>query len=135
MLPTVTQFVPAVRETATPAQRARWLAAVATGDCSGTLAILERDGSFDPAATTTRLQTDGTDVVLTGEKRYVIEGDAVDEIVVVARDETAADDGVRAVVVPAAAARLTPVRALDGSRRLVHVHLDGVRLSGRPSAR
>jgi hypothetical protein len=33
-------------------------------------------------------------VVLTGEA-YVIEGDAVDEIVVVARDETASDDGVR----------------------------------------
>jgi alkylation response protein AidB-like acyl-CoA dehydrogenase len=32
LFPTVTQFVPAVRETATP-RNGRWLAAVATGDC------------------------------------------------------------------------------------------------------
>src|SRR5262245_57106176 len=41
LLPTVTQFVPAVREAGTEAQRAQFLAAVARGEISGTLAIAE----------------------------------------------------------------------------------------------
>src|ERR1700680_2999719 len=52
LLATVTQFVPAVRETATAEQRAHFLGTVATGDCSGALAVAERRGSFDPASVT-----------------------------------------------------------------------------------
>ncbi|MGH8978545.1 MAG: acyl-CoA dehydrogenase family protein [Acidimicrobiia bacterium] len=128
LLSTVTQFVPAVREAATPAQRARWLGAVAAGECSGSLAIVEANGSFDPAATTVSLRRDGDEVVLEGDKRYVIEGDSVAELVVVARDATAADDGVRAVVVPVAAAQASRVHAFDGTRRLAHVRFEGARV-------
>ena len=129
LLPTVTQFVPAVRELANPSQRAHWLGAVATGSCSGTLAIAEVTGSFDPASVETTASVDGAQVTLGGEKRFVVEGDAVDELVVVAREPgTTGDEGVRAVVVPAGAVHTTRVHALDGSRRLVHVHLDGVRV-------
>jgi alkylation response protein AidB-like acyl-CoA dehydrogenase len=140
LLATVTQFVPAVRETGTPEQHARFLGAVAAGELRGTLAIAETGGSYDPAATGTALTFDGDRAVLHGEKRFVVEGDAVDELVVVAREHgTAADDGVRAVVVPVSAVRTTLVPALDASRRLAHVHLDGVaveadRILGGPSA-
>jgi alkylation response protein AidB-like acyl-CoA dehydrogenase len=129
LLPTVTQFVPAVREAATPEQRARFLGAVAVGACSGTLAVAEAHGSYDPADVTATVTIDGDQAVLSGEKRYVVEGDAVDELVVIAREPgTAGDDGVRAIVVPAANVRTRTVRTLDGSRRFTHVDLDGVRV-------
>ncbi len=129
LLATATQFVPAVREAASPAQRARFLGAVAAGDCAGTIALTERIGSFEPASVTATFVLDGTDVVLSGEKRFVVEGDAVDELIVVARAAgSSGDDGVRAIVVPEAAVRTRPVHALDGSLRFAHVDLDGVRV-------
>src|SRR5262249_9386104 len=71
----------------------------------------------------------GDEVELSGAKRYVVEGDAVDELVVVARVAgEAGPDGVRAVVVPVSATTTATVHALDGSRRLVHVDLHGVRV-------
>ena len=125
LLPTVTQFVPVVREVGTAEQRHRFLGAVAEGECRGTLAIAERNGSYDPARVETTVVIDGDTAVLHGEKRFVMEGDRVDELVVVARD----GDAIRAVVV-AVARREAPTRAhaFDGSRRLVHVDLDGVRV-------
>jgi alkylation response protein AidB-like acyl-CoA dehydrogenase len=130
LLPTVTQFLPAVRESATPEQAARFLGGVARGEISGTLAIAEHSGSFDPADVAATWSEDGAQVVLTGEKRFVIEGDVVDEVVVVARRPgSERDDGVRAVVVPARDMAASRVNALDGSRRLVHLDLDGVRVA------
>ena len=104
------------------------LGAVAAGELTGSLAIAETTGSFDPADVGATIAFDGDDVVLSGRKRFVVEGDAVDELVVVARSRTSGDDGVRAVVVPVAPVTTEPVRALDGSRRLAHVDLDGVRV-------
>jgi alkylation response protein AidB-like acyl-CoA dehydrogenase len=125
LLPTVTQFVPAIRETGTTAQRSQFLGAVAAGEISGSLAIAEGSGSFDPADVATTINTDASGVVVTGEKRFVVEGDVVDEIVVVGREPaTEGDAGVRAVVVPAADASTTRVHALDGTRRLVHLRYD-----------
>jgi alkylation response protein AidB-like acyl-CoA dehydrogenase len=130
LLPTITQFVPAVREAATAEQRARFLGAVANGTCSGTLAIAEHAGSYDPAMVAASVVVDGDDAVLGGRKRFVVEGDAVDEMVVVAREPgTTGDEGVRAIVVPSEAVANTPVHVVDGSRRLTHIDLDGVRVS------
>src|SRR6476620_6714699 len=78
LLPTVTQYVPAVRETATAAQRARLLGAVAAGELRGSLAVAEGGGSYDPAAVTATVALAGDHAVLHGEKRFVMEGDAVD---------------------------------------------------------
>jgi alkylation response protein AidB-like acyl-CoA dehydrogenase len=137
LLPTISQFVPAVREVGTPEQRRRFLEPVAAGECTGTIAIAEHTNSFDPADVRATVNIEGDTADLTGEKRFVVEGDAVDALVVVARD----GDAVRAVVVPVAAVKTTLVHALDGSRRLVHVGLDGVRVEadrvlgdGRPAS-
>ncbi len=129
LLATVSQFAPAVREIGTPDQQARFLGAVATGEISGTLAIAETAGSFDPGDVAATITIDADRAELAGTKRFVVEGDAVDELVVVARlaGSTGAD-GVRAVVVPVADTRTTRVKALDGSRRLAHVEVDGVRV-------
>ncbi|GIU89680.1 MAG: hypothetical protein KatS3mg010_0779 [Acidimicrobiia bacterium] len=124
LLPTVTQFVPVLKECGSAEQHARWLPRVAAGECTGTLAIAEATGSFDPADTEATFRVEGDEVVCSGTKRYVIEADAVDEIAVVARGP----EGIGVVVVPATATRRTPVRPFDGSRRLSHVELDGVRV-------
>jgi alkylation response protein AidB-like acyl-CoA dehydrogenase len=130
LLATVTQFVPAVREAGTAEQRARFLGAVAAGECSGALAIAERRGSFDPADVTATVVFDGAYAVLSGEKRFVVEGDVVDEVVVVAREPgTSGDEGVHAIVVPTSATRTRRVHALDGSLRSAHIDLDGVRVA------
>src|SRR5207302_2417672 len=102
---------------------------VAAGEVQGSLAIAEQSGSYDPAATQTTVVFERDGAVLNGEKRFVMEGDAVDELVVIARAEgTSGDDGVCAVVVPVSATRTTAVHAFDESRRLAHVRLDGVRV-------
>jgi alkylation response protein AidB-like acyl-CoA dehydrogenase len=129
LLATVSQFVPAVREAGTAEQRARFLGRVAAGECAGSLAIAETRGSYDPAAVTATVVFDGAHAVLAGEKRYVVEGDAVDELVVIAREPgSSGDEGVHALVVPVASTRTRRVNALDGSRRFAHVDLDGVRV-------
>ena len=48
-LTTVTQFAPVVAEAGTDEQQEHFLAAVATGDLTGTLALVEDVGSIDPA--------------------------------------------------------------------------------------
>ena len=128
LLPTISQFVPAVREAGTAEQQARWLGPVAAGELTGSLALAETTGSFDPGSVDTTVAFEGDAAVLTGAKRYVVEGDAVDELVVVCRTNAPGDAGVRAVVVSVAATSTTPVHAFDGSRRLAHVRLDGVRV-------
>jgi alkylation response protein AidB-like acyl-CoA dehydrogenase len=129
LLPTVSQFVPALRETGTPEQRAHLLGHVAAGEMTGSLAIAEQSGSFDPADVATTIAFDGEHAVLSGEKCFVIEGDAVDELVVVARvADHPGDDGVRAVLVPVSSTATEPLDAFDGSRRLAQITFDQVRV-------
>src|SRR4029079_10508705 len=106
-------------------QRSPLLGPVAAGERTGAIAIAEQTGSFDPADVTATITFDGDHAVVSGAKRFVMEGDAVDELVVVARadGQPGDDDGVRAVVVPVAAVSTELLDAFDGSRRLVHVGL------------
>ena len=128
LLPTVSQFAPAVREAGTPDQQAQFLGAVASGEITGSLAIAEATGSFDPAEVEATVAFEGNEAVLAGTKHFVMEGDAVDELVVVARVDEGDAHNVRAIVVPVAAVKTTPVNSFDASRRLAHVDLHGVRV-------
>jgi alkylation response protein AidB-like acyl-CoA dehydrogenase len=128
-VPTVTQFVPTVVETASPDQRAHFLGAVASGRLTGTLAMFENGGGPDFAAVNALATRDGDGFVLSGEKHAVMEAGAADEIVVVARAPgTAGDEGVGAFVVGREAVRLEPIPSLDLSRRFARVGLDSVRI-------
>ena len=69
LLPTVSQFVPAVREAGTAEQQARFLGPVAAGELTGSLAIAEATGSFDPVDVETTVTLDGDEAVLSGAKR------------------------------------------------------------------
>ena len=128
-VPTVTQFAPVVAEAGSPEQQERFLGGIAAGDLTGTLALVEESGSVDVGHVATTATPDGDGFVLDGTKETVVEAPAADEIAVVARTPgTSGDDGVGAFVVPRADARLDPVDALDPSRPLARVALDGVRV-------
>jgi alkylation response protein AidB-like acyl-CoA dehydrogenase len=128
-LPTVTQFAPVVAEAGSPEQQDRFLGEMAAGELTGTLALVEESGSVDAGHVTTTATPDGDGFVLEGVKETVVEGSAADEIAVIARSPgTRGDDGVGAFVVPRADVSLDPVDALDATRPLARVALDGVRV-------
>lgn len=119
MLPTITQFVPAVRELGSAEQRARFLTSVAEGTCCGTLALID---DVDRPLRATR---SGDGVVLGGVARYVMEADRAHEIVVRAHS---ADGEVYALVVPAGAARIEPIDSFDPTRSFCTLSFDDVTL-------
>ncbi len=131
LLPTISQFVPALRALGTAEQQLRFLEPVATGGAAGTMAIAEAAGNFDPGAVTaTATATANGGYRLAGVKHGVIEAPAATEIVVVARVEgTDGDEGVGAFVVPGRALEIVPVAALDQSRVLATATLGGVEVT------
>jgi alkylation response protein AidB-like acyl-CoA dehydrogenase len=103
--------------------RARWLPGIADGSLTGTLALAEEAGSWrveDVTATATR--ADGGWRV-SGVKMFVVDGDTADLLLVVART----GDGPALFAVDGAAAAVTRTRleALDPTRRLARIDLDG----------
>ena len=127
LLPTVTQYVSTVRALGSASQRTRFLGHVADDGGAGTIAIAERDGAFDPGDVEATVEVGATTARLGGAKRWVVEGDSVGHVAVVAREPGShGDDGVRAVVVPAGAVRATRSRSFDATRRFVHIDLTGV---------
>jgi alkylation response protein AidB-like acyl-CoA dehydrogenase len=136
LLATAALFVPAVREAGTAEQRIRFLSPVAEGKTTGTLAVAEGSASNDLAQIAALARRDGDGWVLAGTKRYVIDGDRADEIAVAARVE---GGGLGVFVVPGSAVQAQSVTAMDRSRRLATVVLDGVRVEaeralGQPGA-
>ena len=128
-VPTVTQFAPVVAEAGSPEQQERFLGGIAAGEITGTLALVEESGSIDAGHVTTTATPDGDGFVLEGPKEMVVEASTADEIAVIARTPgTQGDDGVGAFVVSRADVRLDPVDALDATRPLARVALDGVRI-------
>ena len=128
-VPTVTQFAPVVAEAGSPEQQERFLGGIAAGELTGTLALVEESGSIDAGHVTTTATPDGDGFVLEGAKEMVVEASTADEIAVIARiPGTHGDDGVGAFVVSRADVRLDPVDALDATRPLARVALDGVRI-------
>jgi alkylation response protein AidB-like acyl-CoA dehydrogenase len=128
-LPTVTQFAPVVAEAGSPEQQERLLGAVAAGELTGTLALVEASGSVDVSRVATTAKRNGDGFVLDGTKTMVIEAATADAIAVIARTpDTGGDDGVGAFVVARADVGIEPVDALDPSRPLARVALDGVRV-------
>jgi alkylation response protein AidB-like acyl-CoA dehydrogenase len=134
-VPTVSQFAPFVQALGDAAQQARFLAPVADGTATGALALTEGSGRIDLATITATASRDAGGWQLSGRKTGVLGADQADEIVVVAR---LADDGaLAAFVVPAGALEVTAVPAMDATRGLSTVTLDGAtvaddRLLGDP---
>ena len=121
---TVTQYAPLVAEAATQGQAAELLAPVAAGRTTGTIAVDEGAGTWDPAEVKATARRDGDDLVLAGTKHYVVDGATADEIAIVAR----LDGELRAVLVPGSAVRAEEVVPIDPGVRHATVRLDGVRM-------
>ncbi len=121
LLATATQYAPAVRELGDDAAAGRFLAPVAAGERTGTLAYGER-GRWSPDAIRTTARREGAGWVLDGEKHAVMDGATADEVVVIAR--TAA--GLGAFVVPGTAVDATPRAVIDPSLPIADLRLDGV---------
>jgi alkylation response protein AidB-like acyl-CoA dehydrogenase len=126
-VPTLTQFVPAVRAVGSAEQQARFLAPVAEGALTGALALSEGANGIDLARVTTTATRTAGHWTLAGRKTGVLGADLADELVVVARvDGVAGDDGVGAFVVPANDVVVESWAAMDATRGLATVLLDDV---------
>jgi alkylation response protein AidB-like acyl-CoA dehydrogenase len=112
-------------------QRQRFLTPMIEGKTSLALAYTERQSRYVLADCLTRASRDGDAYSLHGEKVWVLNGHAANQIVVAAR--TSGDpmdaEGLTLFVVDANAAglRRTPVPGMDGQRTAL-LHLDGVRV-------
>lgn len=130
LLPTLAGLVPALTQSAGlegPAAAAAGdrLAAVAAGECTGSLAMAQAGAG--PGATPGTVAHAGPagGACLSGATGLVWEGSGVAELVVTA----AADDGtLGCYLVPATAVRVEPVPTVDGSRGFARLHLDGVEI-------
>ena len=134
-LPTMTQFVPVVREVGTEAQSHRFLAGVAAGDVTGTLAVHE-GGRWDPDSVMATAERDGDGWLLRGHKQHVLGAPDTDEVVVAARRDSGS---LGLFVVRSAELTFKRTTSLDATRKLANVELNGVwvpeaRVLGEPDA-
>ena len=121
---TVTQFAPLVVETAGRRGAAELMAAVAAGRTTGTVAVDEGAGTWDPAGVQATARRDGDDLVLSGTKHYVVDGAGADEIAAVVR----LDGDLRVVLVPGSSVQADEVVPIDPAVRHATIALDGVRV-------
>jgi acyl-CoA dehydrogenase len=87
----------------TPEQKARWLPEMATGEALGAFALSEEDAGSDPAALALTAERAGEGWRLTGEKRWVTNGERGGLLLVFARTggEPGDREGISAFLVPA----------------------------------
>lgn len=125
MLSTAILSAVALREGGTPAQQARWLPAIASGQAVLALAV-DETARHRPDRLDARIRRDGDGLVLDGEKRAVVDGHVASALIVAAR----APDGaqVLCLVDPASDGvqieRTTMVDAHNAAR----IRFSGVRL-------
>jgi alkylation response protein AidB-like acyl-CoA dehydrogenase len=113
------------------AHKQEHLPRLAEGHTTATLAWMESDAGLDAAAIETVVTRDGDDLVLTGRKRFVLDGHSADLVVVAARAAgSSGEDGVSLVLVPGSSPGLErrALATLDQTRRLAELDLHGVRV-------
>jgi alkylation response protein AidB-like acyl-CoA dehydrogenase len=124
---TVTQFAAVVREAGTPEQADAYLRPVAEGRRTGTLALAEPSGRWEPESVQATARRRGSGWVIDGRKCWVFDGTTADDIAVVARAEgTSGPEGIGVFVVPAGQVRATPTAVLDRTQPLAEVAFEGV---------
>jgi len=106
------------------------LPGIASGETIATLAVLEKDGTWDANGVRMEFRRDGGDYVLEGSKALVTDGALANLVLVAARRPgTAGDEGITlfAVRTGAAGLRVTPVDPLDATRKLANLDFAGVK--------
>jgi len=113
------------------AQKQEWLPRIAEGQIVATLAHAERGSGSDPFDFGCVVTEEGDELVLRGEKRFVVDGATADLVIVTARREgSQGSDGIELVLVPGDAAGLErlPLPTMDATRRQAALVLDAVRV-------
>ncbi|MDX1804172.1 MAG: acyl-CoA dehydrogenase family protein [Alcanivorax sp.] len=117
---------------AAPALREQYLPALMAGELQLAVALDEHERAFDPRNTTLAARVEGDQLVLTGGKVCVVNGDRADLLLVVARSAGQPGDteGLHVVVVDASAPGITrqPHRLVDGQQG-AQVYFDQVRVA------
>jgi alkylation response protein AidB-like acyl-CoA dehydrogenase len=114
----------AIESAGTEAQKKRWLSAIATGDARATLALLDADLDWDPAAMTTGAQKSTTGFTLSGTKRFVPWAHVANVLLVPALGP---EGPTLFLVDPSSPGlKLSPVQGMDLATRWVQVDLDRV---------
>jgi alkylation response protein AidB-like acyl-CoA dehydrogenase len=121
-LPTVLAAM-AIDRFGSPAQKQRWLPALAGGAARATVALMERALDWSPASVATRAEERGGKVALTGVKQFVPWAHVADVLLVPARRGGALV--VYAVDASAPGLSVTPLTGLDPGTRLAQVRLEG----------
>ncbi|HEV8584701.1 MAG TPA: acyl-CoA dehydrogenase family protein [Methylomirabilota bacterium] len=121
-LPTVLAAM-AIDRFGTPAQKHRWLPAVAAGSARATVALMERALDWGPASVETHAEERGGKVALSGVKQFVPWAHVADVILVPAR--RGGSTVVYAVEAGAPGVAVTPLTGMDPGTRLAQVRLDG----------
>lgn len=118
-----------IRHTASDAQKAEWIPALADGSTRLSFAFAERQSRYDTAVVETRATRNGDGWTLSGEKSLVLHGDSADGFIVSARTAGGVSDeaGIGLFHVPADAPGLSRRGYLtqDGLRA-AEVSFDGV---------
>jgi alkylation response protein AidB-like acyl-CoA dehydrogenase len=115
----------------TEEQKQEHLPGIAEGDTRATLAFNEASGRWDASGIEALARRDGSDFVLSGSKRFVLDGHCADLLVVAARSEgSAGEEGVSLFVVPADTAGIerSALPTMDQTRRLAQIELRDVRV-------
>ncbi len=113
-------------------QKKEHLPPIAAGESIWSLAITEGSGRWDPGGIQAVGKLDGDEVVVTGSKRFVLDGHVVDHLLVAVRTggEPDAADGISLVIVPGEAPGVhrRQLDAMDQTRTLAQVDFDDVRM-------
>ncbi|MFW0785509.1 acyl-CoA dehydrogenase family protein [Gordonia sp. CPCC 206044] len=93
----------------TDEQKSTWLEKIASGEVVASFALTEPGAGSDPAGLRTKAARDGSDWVITGEKRFITNAPLADLFVVFARTRPADSDGtgIAVFLVPADTAGIT----------------------------
>ncbi|MFN7956117.1 MAG: acyl-CoA dehydrogenase family protein, partial [bacterium] len=109
------------------AQKQRWLPEIAAGRAIGAAAVWEEGGAWTPQAIEAKARKTKTGYALSGRKCAVLDAHVADFLLVAAKLGT----GVALFLVERGAKGLAiePMKTVDGTRRIAHVTLTGVKLS------
>jgi alkylation response protein AidB-like acyl-CoA dehydrogenase len=108
------------------AQKSAWLSKIATGSAVATLAI-DEGSHHNPARTALTATKSGAGYVLNGTKTFVLDGEAADLLIVVARTSGAGTDGLTLFLVPGDAPGVSRTHlSLIDSRGAAQIAFGGV---------
>lgn len=129
---TVCLAAEAVMAAGNESQKAEFLSPLAMGEMKGTLALHEADGGADPSYVQMTARADGDGYVLEGTKVPVPDAHVADIIVCAARTRAGnvPENGITLFLVDprAKGVSITPLPAMDGTRKLCAVAFKGVRV-------